>query len=220
MAELITEAIYSDYLSNLLRGDSSACAETVRRLMDENLEVRELYTGLFQRSMYEVGELWETGRISVATEHLATSITESLMPLVYPAIFAREHLPRSAIVSCVADEYHQMGGRMVADILELNRWHGHFLGANTPLPDLQTMIDEKKPDLLALSVSIYFNMPNLTRAVEAVREVHPSLPIVVGGQAFRWGGEDIVRQHERVELIRSLAELEEYIAIRQGKDRQ
>lgn len=38
-----------------------------------------MYQDLVQRSLYEVGELWERGHVSVATEHLATAITESLL---------------------------------------------------------------------------------------------------------------------------------------------
>ena len=181
----ITETLYAEYLSSLIRGDRLACSGIISRLLDESIDVQVLYEQVFQRSMYEIGEQWESDKITVATEHLATSITESLMPLVYPRLFSREHLPRTAIVSCVADEYHQMGGRMVADIFEMNRWHGHFLGANTPIADLQTMIMEKKPDVLALSVSVYFNMPNLVRAIEVVRVAQPTLPILIGGQAFQ-----------------------------------
>ncbi len=206
----ITETLYADYLAALIRGDRLVCADIVKRLLDDGLDVGVLYAQLFQRSMYEVGEKWESGEIAIATEHLATSVTESLMPLVYPLVFSREHLPHTAVVSCVSDEYHQMGGRMVADIFEMNRWNGYFLGANTALPELQTLVDEKSPDVVALSVSIYSNLPNLEKAITGVREVRPTIPILIGGQAFLWGGRDIPSRHEGIQLLTSLSELQRW----------
>jgi MerR family transcriptional regulator, light-induced transcriptional regulator len=212
----ISEALYSDYLQALLAGRSSACGDVVLRLLKDAIDVRDLYTGLFQPSLYRVGELWESGQISVATEHLATSITERLMSLDYPAIFSREHSDHKAVVSCAANEYHQIGGRMVADVFELNRWHGYFLGANTPVQDLVRIIEEREPEVVALSVSVYFNMPSVARAIDAVRSVHPTIPILVGGQAFRWGDGGLSSTYPDVQPMTSLADLERFIGTREG----
>ena len=96
--------------------------------MAASVGLKDLYVNLFQRALYQVGELWEHQRISVAVEHLATAITESLIALVQPQIFCGPRLNRSIIVACVADEYHQLGGRMVADMFELQGWAGIFWG--------------------------------------------------------------------------------------------
>jgi len=207
----VPDALYDDYLSNLIAGQSRQCGELVQRLLSQGIEVEDLYTHLFQRSLYRVGELWERGQISVSTEHLATSITERLMALAYPLVFNREHTNHSAVVSCTTNEYHQIGGRMVADMLEMRGWHGYFLGANTPVADLTRMLHEKEPEVVALSVSIYFNMPALENAIESIRAVHKTLPILVGGQAFRWGDGGVTERHPGITVLRSLGELEEVL---------
>ncbi len=203
-----TEDVYRQYLADLLAGRRTPCADTVRALLDEGVGIRDIYVSLFQRSLYDVGRLWETGRISVATEHLATAITEALMPLVYPAMFAAERAGRSGVISCVADEQHQIGAKMVADVLELHGWDGYFLGANTPLADLLDLIEQKQPDLVGLSLSVYFNMPKLTAAIAAVRDRFPDTPVLVGGQAFAWGSVDDLGDFGHIEHIPSLADLE------------
>lgn len=208
---MITERHYSTYFDALLTGDQRHCAEIVSHLLAENIDIKLLYSHLFQRSLYEIGELWETNKISVATEHLATSITESLLTLVYPIIFSKPHTEHTAIVSCVANEYHQIGGKMVADLLELNGWHAYFLGANTPVRDLVELVDEKQPDFEALSLSLYFNLPKLYKTIEAIKSHHPGLPLLIGGQAFRWGGQELQNSYEGVRLLTSLDELESFI---------
>lgn len=208
---MISEELYSLYLQGLLSGDRSRCTDIVRDLLDRDIAVKTLYLDLFQRSMYEVGSLWEMNKVSVAVEHLATSITESLLTLAYPRIFSAEHIGKKAVISCVANEYHQIGGKMVADIFELHGWDGYFLGANTPVAALLRMIEEKSPELVGLSLSIYFNMPNLRNVLDQLRAAYPDLPVIVGGQAFRWGGLDISKRYAGVTHIASLDDLQKTI---------
>ena len=208
---MITEAVYERYFSHLLAGERAECKKLVEEFLAAELDIRELYLNLFQRSLYQVGELWESNRISVATEHLATSITETLLVLAYPALFSADHIGKKAVISCGVNEFHQVGGRIVADIFELNGWDSYFLGANTPAQDLVQYIDEKQPNLLGMSLSIYFNMPSLVETIVEVRASFPRLDIVVGGQAFRWGGAEAVKDLRNVIYVPSITELENLI---------
>ena len=208
---MLDENIFSEYLTYLLDGDKNNCHRILISLIESEMDVREIYLRLIQDSMYKVGDLWEFNKISVATEHMATSITESLMALFYPLIFSSERTGKSAVISCVANEYHQIGGRMVADIFELNGWDGYFIGANSPITDMLDIISQKQPDLVGLSLSIYFRLPELAKTIESITEIYPDLRLLIGGQAFRWGGMDILNRYNNVEYISSLNELESII---------
>lgn len=100
---------------------------------------------------------------------------------------------------------------MVADVLELNHWHAYFLGANTPVDDLLSLIEEKKPDLLAFSVALPSNLVNLENAMDRVRSALPDLPVVLGGQAFRHGGRQLPDRYPHTIVLDSLAELESFL---------
>ena len=205
------EADYRLYLSALLAGDRQQCRTLFESWLIAGTDLRSLYQEVVQRSLYEVGGLWEQGRVSVATEHLATAITESLLNLVYPRLFGQPHIERSAVVSCAANEYHQIGGKMVADLFELNRWRGYFLGANTPMPDLLNLIQEKRPNAVALSVTVSFGLDGLLNAATQIRSQFPAVPILVGGQAFLRGGRERAEQIDGVKHLPSLAALELWI---------
>jgi methanogenic corrinoid protein MtbC1 len=208
---MIDENVYESYLNALLAGKRSECHTMVQELLNAHINLKELYGRLFQRSMYQVGELWETNRITVANEHLATAITESLLNLAYPLVFGAEHTGKKAVISCSANEFHQLGGKMVADILELNGWDAHFLGANTPPDDMARFIHEVKPDMAGLSLSILSNMDNLKRAMEVIKSDFPNMDLLIGGQAFRWGGMDVIRQYAGTEYFPTLEKLENAI---------
>ncbi len=208
---MIQNDLYEKFLSSLLAGDRGICVSITQDLIAKGVPVRDIYVDLFQKALYKVGELWEHNRISVSVEHMATAIVEGLFALVYPAIFGAEHSGKKAVVSSSANEFHQVGGKMVADIFELNGWDGYYLGANIPGDELLKFIDEKKPDALGLSLSIYFHMKALTDTIESVRNSFSNLDIIVGGQAFRWGGIEIVSKFPGVTYIESLASLENQI---------
>jgi len=205
--------IYNRYLGHLLQGERQACLEIINELIENQVPLKSIYLQVFERSMYQVGTLWETNKISVATEHIATSVTESAMGLLFPIIFNAEHCGRKAIVSCVATEYHQIGGRMVADIFELHGWDSYFLGGNVPVTDLLRMVEDKQPDVIGLSLTLYSHLPDLLRHIHSIHNAFPDIKMLVGGQAFHWGGRDSVMNLPQTQLLDSspLEELENFI---------
>lgn len=201
-----TNTVSTRFFAELLAGNRPACRDYVSTLLERGVSPENIYTVHFQGSLYRVGELWEQNRISVAKEHFSTAIIESLMSIVYPHILRtrKNSVGKTAIVSCTVNEWHQIGARMVADIMEGHGWDVYFLGANTPTDDLLALIQEKKPDALGLSISIYFNMGNLVRTVEKIKYDYPNLDVFVGGQAFRWCGSKPVKGLEKAEIMMSL----------------
>ncbi len=202
---------YPAFLDALPGGYREWCHGIVETLLQSEIDVRSLYIDLFQQALYEIGELWSRNIISVDVEHYATAIIESLFPLVYPKIFTADHIGRKAMISCLANEYHQLGCKMVADTLEMAGWDTLFLGANTTTEELKSEIKSEHPDLLALSLSMYHNLSGLTEAVRGIRYDFQDLPIVTGGYGFRFAGDGLFADIPGVTLVRSLYDLEEFI---------
>ncbi|TVR29613.1 MAG: cobalamin-binding protein [Spirochaetaceae bacterium] len=205
---VLSDGQYRDYLDDLLSGNRQACTRVVQRLLDEKISVRSIYLNLFQRSLYDVGSLWERNQVSVAVEHLATAITENLLTLVYPVLFRSERVNKKAVIACVASEYHQIGGKMVADVFELNGWDSYFLGANTPAPDLIDMISRTEPDIVGLSLAVYSHLPGLNEAITRIRSQFPDVKVIAGGQAFSWGGAEMLQSYSGVSYVPTVEQLE------------
>lgn len=206
-APFAAEEVYRSYLDGLLTNNREQCRVCFQQWLDADPDLLSLYEGLVQRSLYEVGDLWERNRISVATEHLATAISEGLLNLTYPRLFAVPRNGKSAVVTCVANEHHQIGGKMVADLFELHGWRGYFLGAHTPVRDLLAFITEKRPDVVALSVAIASGLTAVIDAATDIRAAFPKAPILVGGQALRWGGRERLECIPGVRCLASLRDL-------------
>lgn len=205
------ELTYQEFLEALIHGNRQQARSIFEGWMREDRPVRWLYQSIIQRALYEIGTRWESGLISVATEHLATAIVENIMNLVYPRLFERPSTGHSAVVTCAANEHHQLGGKMVADMFELHGWHSYFLGANTPSEDLVRLIEEKRPDAAAFSLTLNFNMDKLVHALKLVHATRPRLPLLVGGQALLAGHDPRLEALSGLTLMTSLDELETWI---------
>jgi len=208
---MIENETYINYFNSLIKGAKNECVAIFDEVINTNVPIETIYTQLFQRSLYQVGEYWEMNRISVATEHMATAITENLMIRLQPQLFSTERNGKKAVIACVANEYHQVGAKMVADIFEMNGWDGYFIGANTPNAELLRFIESKNPDLIGLSLSIYFNLPELQNTLSKIRQCFPFIPVMVGGQAFRWGGTEIIQKFSNVNYLSSVEDLRKFI---------
>lgn len=211
-AATVSPELYHCYLEHLLKGNSAICIEIVNELLKKQVDIQTLYIQVFQRSLYEIGELWEQNKISVAREHLATAITDRAMNLAYAQLFSNSQPHRKkAAISCAANEFHQIGGKMVADMLEIRSWDTHFMGANTPVAHLIQHLREESVSLLGLSLSVYFNMPSLLGMIQTIRDEFPDLDIIVGGQAFRFGGIEHLSTFSHVTYCDSIAHLDEIV---------
>lgn len=205
-------ATYPAYLDALVAGDWRQCRAIFERWLDAGVPLRTIYDGLIHRSLHDVGAGWERGEISVAVEHLATSITDSLLSLAYPRLFTAPRNGRSVLVTCLANEYHQVGARIVADLFELHGWRAWFLGANTPLVDVIGLVRDKRPDVVALSLTVPRGIETLVQAIAQLRAAFPDTPLLVGGQAFDWEGRERVEGQPGVLYLPSLDALEQWMA--------
>lgn len=205
--DLILEENYGRYLSSLIKGDRRGCAKILELENERRIPVIPLYEGLFQRSLYRVGELWEMNRISVATEHMATSITEGFMNQLYSRVISPVRTGKKAILASAENEMHQVGAKMAADVFEMHGWDSYYLGANTPTGELMRFVDEIKPDVVGLSLSVYFHMGDLEKMLHALNTRFPDLPVMIGGQAFRHGTTHLADPCRGVSAVLTLDEL-------------
>jgi methanogenic corrinoid protein MtbC1 len=179
--------VYQRYLAALLAGDRRDALAVVDDAVRADVGIRALYLEVFQPAMREIGRLWQENRITVADEHLATAITQAAMGRLYDRLFTGGAGPGPLLVAACADqERHELGLRMICDVLEMEGWDTVFLGASVPVEDLVRMVLDRKPQVVALSASI---TPHVARVREAVNAIRTAVPrggpmIVVGGRAF------------------------------------
>lgn len=130
----------------------------------------DLAVGTIQPALYEIGYRWQKNRLSVAQEHIATAICQSLLTSIYAdSEFSAPREDRRAILACVEGNHHSLGLRIVSDALEIAGWQVRYIGADTPSQALLGEISAWRPQLLALSLSIPNQISAARRLIAQVK---------------------------------------------------
>ncbi len=174
------------YLAAILAGDRRKAYRLVDEVREGGTDLSRLYVDVFQPAMREIGRLWQENAITVADEHVATAITQAAMARAFEQVFVwDEGIGRSLVAACADTERHEVGLRMICDLLELRGWDTTYLGASVPLESLVSMTQRKRPDVVALSATITPHLPRLRAMIEGIRDAMPEAPLIlVGGRPF------------------------------------
>lgn len=169
----------------LLAGDTAAA----RVILDASTGVGGSASGyvqiaahLFQPSLYAVGQKWERNEISIAQEHLASAIAQTLLVELYLKGPFQPPQGRMVLLAGVEHNHHVIGLRMLADAYELAGLSVQYLGADTPTEALLAQVDHSRPDLVGLSVSLVQQLPTLRRCIAALHtEFAGRCPVILVG---------------------------------------
>ena len=211
MSDTVPPDRYQAYLSALLAGQKDRCQGILEELLDDlQIPLIALFLELIRKSMYAVGALWEQDRISVSTEHVATSVTESLLLWLYPRLLRTPRIGKRIVISCLPGERHRVGAHIAADILTLDGWQTHFLGAGASAEEILREMEEQKPHLFGISMSIPSNYRQLEVLLRAVARNFSEIPVVLGGQAFGPGMAGILNDFPDARIAPDASQLADF----------
>lgn len=141
-----------------------------------------LFEDVITPALREIGRRWEERSLGVADEHLAAAAVEATLGGLVPRFPVSKGGP-AALVGCVEGERHQVGARMVADLLLFEGWNAVLLGADVPTEDFVRKARELGPLLVCVSVTMPELLPRVAVLVRGVRGAAPAAKVVVGGRA-------------------------------------
>jgi methanogenic corrinoid protein MtbC1 len=129
--------------------------------------------------------MWHANEISIADEHAATAITESILTVLAERQTPASPVGRKVVATTVGGEQHSIGLRIVALAFELAGWDCLYIGADVPHPDVQAAVSQHRADVLAVSCTSRLHLRSVAELINLVRRADENPPkILVGGRAF------------------------------------
>jgi methanogenic corrinoid protein MtbC1 len=156
--------------------------DALGRLVEQALALaalEEALTGVLAPALVEIGELWATGELTVAQEHLASSAVRSALQKLLAD--ARANVRGVAVLACAPAERHEIGLMMLAVMLRSDGWQVAFLGADTPPDDAFALATTIGASALCFSAATPKSAHDVHKAIGA-RTVPGDLEVTVGGQ--------------------------------------
>jgi MerR family transcriptional regulator, light-induced transcriptional regulator len=130
--------------------DEPAAQAVLDRLMSE-LSLATVLRDVLIPYLAELGDRWHRGTATVAQEHFASNVVRGWLGGLARG-WGSGHGPR-AVLACPSGELHDLALMVFGIALNRNGWRIDYLGANTPVEELDNAIDSTRPDLVVLAAT-------------------------------------------------------------------
>jgi MerR family transcriptional regulator, light-induced transcriptional regulator len=150
----------------------------------------EFYDNLFKPVMYRIGDLWEQGKLDVATEHASTNTAISLIKAINERISTRIRAVETAsqykTVICTPEgEQHGLACNMIESLLLSKGFKVYNISTSIPTEFIIDYLRDLQPDIVFISITLIENIKPAERLIRQIRlKYNNDLPVVIGGSAF------------------------------------
>ncbi len=127
--------------------------------------------------LHEIGIRWETGDISVAEEHFATSLLRGRM-LALGRNWGAGGGPL-AVLACPPGEQHDLGLIAFGLVLRERGWRIALLGGDTPIETISDAVAKLGPDAVVLAA---VSAGPLEAVAEKIRKLAHEATVLIGGE--------------------------------------
>ena len=171
------------YARALLSGDEVAAELAVRDALDAHLSTAQIDDEIIAPALWLVGRLWARGEISVADEHLATSISLRVLALQREArrtVRGREGT--KALLAAPQGELHTVALQMIANLLRDAGYTVLMLGPDVPLGALSEAAGRHEPQVVCLTATMPDASDRLMLAIHEIERGWGGAGYVLGGR--------------------------------------
>ena len=129
--------------------------------------------------------LWSEQQLSIAQEHLASTVLKAKLTSLRKAVEPQSFNPR-IVVTTPAHQMHELGAAIAATASAYSGWNVSYLGPNVPAQEIILTAKRGKFDAVALSVVYPLDDPNLANELNLVSKGLPEgVRIILGGRGAK-----------------------------------
>lgn len=170
--------------------------------MPRQVFLEQLVVPLFNR----VGTLWQSGRLKIVNEHLASSVVRAVLWDMLRTVAPAETAPR-IIVATPVGHWHDIGALASALTASEAGWQACYFGPNLPAEEIAYAALELEGRALCLSIGHHLDDRTLPIELKVLRRaVGSRMPLFVGGagadRAVRMAPEAHAQLVDRLEALR------------------
>ena len=150
---------------------------------EEMFNVTDFFDKIFQPVMYQIGEDWVNNKISIATEHVASNVAQSLVKIIMDR-YQGESNKKKVLICIPQGEEHRLGCDVLETFLSTKGFKVYNMANSMPSESILNFISTTKPDVVLVSITLEDNIKAGQRLVKKIADSYP-IPILVGGYAFQ-----------------------------------
>ena len=146
--------------------------------------IEKFYEKIMNPVMAKIGDMWSAGKLSIATEHVASNVAQSLVKIISDN-HKRNKLDRGKIIiTTPVGEDHCIACNVLESLLLSKGFTIFNLSPSTPAESLIQFIKTVHPTAILISITLEDNIKSGQRLAKKIHNTYKKLPIFIGGQAF------------------------------------
>jgi len=166
----------------LTDGNIEECIKIYKEYV-QIFNISDFFDKILRPVMSQIGSGWANGKISIATEHVASNVAQTLVKIIMEQVSGSGN--KKKILLCVpVGEEHHIGCDVLETYLTIKGFKVFNMGTSIPSDAILEFIDMKKPDIVLISITINDNISAGQRLAKKIRE-QSKIPILVGGYALQ-----------------------------------
>ncbi|HEX2407824.1 MAG TPA: B12-binding domain-containing protein [Nitrososphaeraceae archaeon] len=181
----------------------------------------DFYEKLLIPVLHKIGDQWANGEIDIATEHVCSNATITLIDLINQKNINKKISKSSStdkpIILCTPEgELHSIGCKIIESLL-LEKGHEIYnITSSLPTNSIQSYLYHIDPSVTIISVTLEENIKSAIRFVQEIRQSF-NIPIIVGGNAIKFVSKsqiELLEKYDNVYLnLEKLNDMITYIKI-------
>ena len=166
----------------LTDGNIEECIKIYKNYV-EIFNIADFFDKILRPVMVKIGKDWETGKLTIATEHVASNIAQTLVKIIMEQSSGTGNKKKVMICVPVGEEHH-IGCDVLETYLTIKGFKVFNMGTSIPTESIMEFINMKKPDIVLISITIQDNILAGQRLAKKIRG-QSKIPILVGGYAMQ-----------------------------------
>lgn len=206
--EACLERIVNELIANMIELDIDSFMQVLDKYIRTHGIDRSIAQIIFP-FLHRIGILWVTNHIQPAQEHLVSNIIRQKLIIGIEGAIPGVNTGRTVLLFLPEGEYHELGLLYVHYLLKGHGAKVLYLGADTPLKDIEFVCRFKNPDYLYTHLTGIAGSFSLEKFLSQTSLCIPGIPLVISGELARTQMRKIP---PGVNFRRSLPEVMEFVA--------
>ena len=143
----------------------------------------DFFDKILRPVMSKIGDDWANNRISIATEHVASNVAQTLVKIIMDQVTGMVNKKKILVCVPVGEEHH-LGCDVLETYLSIKGFKVYNMGTSIPTESILSFIESNKPDVILVSITLEDNIPAGQRLVKKIKEQY-NIPILIGGFALQ-----------------------------------
>jgi len=156
------------------------------KIYEEHIKIfssSNFFDKILKPTMHRIGDEWSKGKMSIATEHVASNIAQTLVKIIMDQVSAKGNKKKVLICVPLGEEHH-LGCDVLETYLSIKGFKIFNMGTSIPTESILSFIDNNKPDVVLVSITLEDNLSAGQRLVKKIKD-HVDIPVLVGGYALQ-----------------------------------